>query len=85
MSEHSGPVEVVSVADRSCPECAAGKHRNCDGGSWDTVADGPAACPCWVASHGTTPVRLDPRTEAEVQADLAAERYEASLDRRWES
>jgi len=29
-----------------CPECAAGKHGNCDGRSWDLIADQPAPCPC---------------------------------------
>jgi hypothetical protein len=30
----------------ACPECAAGKHGNCDGIAWDFVADEPTACPC---------------------------------------
>lgn len=28
------------------PECAEGKHRNCDGSGWDLVADVPCDCPC---------------------------------------
>ena len=28
------------------PECAQGKHRNCDGTSWDVDADQSAECPC---------------------------------------
>lgn len=28
------------------PECAAGKHRNCNGVGWDVDADRPADCPC---------------------------------------
>lgn len=29
-----------------CPECAAGKHRNCDGSTWDPDLDLPVPCPC---------------------------------------
>jgi hypothetical protein len=29
-----------------CPECATGKHRNCDGTTWDNITDAPTACPC---------------------------------------
>lgn len=35
-----------------CPDCKAGKHPNCDGGSWDVIADGPAPCPCQQNNHG---------------------------------
>lgn len=28
------------------PDCAAEKHRNCDGGSWDNDTDKPTTCPC---------------------------------------
>jgi hypothetical protein len=31
---------------QACPECRAGKHRNCDGTSWDQAADAPVPCPC---------------------------------------
>ncbi len=36
-----------------CPECAAGKHGNCDGTTWDAdlEVDGPADCPCYVGDH----------------------------------
>jgi len=27
------------------PDCAAGKHANCDGG-WDADRDEPCPCPC---------------------------------------
>jgi hypothetical protein len=40
-------------ARTACPECRAGKHPNCDGTTWDTVRDEPAACPCAAAGHGT--------------------------------
>lgn len=30
-----------------CPECAAGKCRNCDGQTWDHERDEPGVCPCW--------------------------------------
>lgn len=29
-----------------CPECAAGKCRNCDGTTWDDTTDAPTTCPC---------------------------------------
>ncbi len=29
-----------------CPECAAGKHGNCDGTAWDLVADELTTCSC---------------------------------------
>jgi hypothetical protein len=35
-----------------CPECQQGKHLNCDGMSWDMVADDEAPCPCEAAGHG---------------------------------
>jgi hypothetical protein len=35
-----------------CPECAQGKHRNCDGLSWDNDADDYTPCPCHQAGHG---------------------------------
>jgi hypothetical protein len=38
-----------------CPECRSGKHRNCDGTSWDTDLDLPASCPCPNESH-TAPI-----------------------------
>ena len=28
------------------PECAEGKHRNCDGSGWDLAIDASAECPC---------------------------------------
>ena len=35
----------------ACPECVAGKHGNCDGTTWDDVADAPADCPCAAEGH----------------------------------
>lgn len=32
-----------------CPECAAGKHANCNGDAWDD--DGPTICVCWAHGH----------------------------------
>jgi hypothetical protein len=32
-----------------CPECAAGKHRNCGGDSWNNDLDEPKPCPCWLS------------------------------------
>jgi hypothetical protein len=45
------PEKAIEV--QPCPECRAGKHANCDGRSWDFVADEPAPCPCWDADHET--------------------------------
>lgn len=28
------------------PDCQTGKHRACNGDSWDMEADAPAPCPC---------------------------------------
>lgn len=35
-----------------CPECAQGKHGNCDGTTWDEIGDAPATCPCLTDRHG---------------------------------
>lgn len=32
------------------PECRDGKHRNCDGSSWDNETSRPAPCPCFCHS-----------------------------------
>lgn len=29
-----------------CPECAQGKHRNCNGEAWDDVKDEVTTCDC---------------------------------------
>lgn len=34
-----------------CPECAAGKHGNCDGTSWDASTDTPTTCTCHEMGH----------------------------------
>lgn len=34
-----------------CPECACGKHRNCDGRTWAPEVDDYAPCPCAAAEH----------------------------------
>lgn len=34
-----------------CPECAAGKHYNCDTTTWDVERDERADCPCARADH----------------------------------
>lgn len=39
-------IEEASEGDATCPECRAGKHRNCDGQAWDDAADAPTACAC---------------------------------------
>lgn len=35
----------------SCPECKQGKCSNCDGTTWDELADAPASCPCTDKIH----------------------------------
>lgn len=32
--------------DAICPECRAGKCRNCDGTAWGIEADEPTTCAC---------------------------------------
>ena len=39
------------ISQHVCPECAAGKHGNCDGGAWCLVDDGPTPCSCAGAGH----------------------------------
>jgi len=34
-----------------CPECAQGKHPNCDGSTWNDRLDAYDACPCHTAGH----------------------------------
>lgn len=34
-----------------CPECAQGKHRNCDGTAWDDQADERTTCACPDEAH----------------------------------
>lgn len=34
-----------------CPECLAGKCRNCNGEAWDHAADEPAPCACTEEVH----------------------------------
>ena len=41
---------------RACPECRAGKHRNCDGTAWDQAADAPTPCPCQCGDGLLTPL-----------------------------
>lgn len=41
------------MTTRPCPECAAGKHDNCDGTAWDAARDERATCPCADNRHGT--------------------------------
>jgi hypothetical protein len=45
--------EMVRIAIATCPECAAGKHGNCDGTAWDDAADRVTSCACEFASHLT--------------------------------
>ena len=34
-----------------CPECATGKHGNCDGTAWSDTLDAPARCECEDSAH----------------------------------
>lgn len=43
--------DTQPIALRFCPECAAGKHQNCDGTAWDHEADEPTTCTCPAAEH----------------------------------
>ena len=45
------------------PDCAAGKHTNCDGTGWDEETEALADCPCSCHTHVT---------DAEVEAFKAA-------------
>lgn len=35
----------------SCPECQSGKCFNCDGTTWDLLADAETECPCHAMRH----------------------------------
>lgn len=39
----------------ACPECQVGKHGNCNGSTFDNLADRPAPCPCQAANPGLHP------------------------------
>lgn len=41
--------EAPDLMTPPCPECAAGKHRNCGGDSWSNYLDEPKPCPCWLS------------------------------------
>lgn len=48
----SAPLRASSTALRHvCPECRAGKHRNCDGTAWDDEADQATRCTCADHDH----------------------------------
>jgi hypothetical protein len=37
--------------DHTCPECAAGKHSNCDGTGWSNALDKRVPCACTRTEH----------------------------------
>jgi hypothetical protein len=39
------------ISEFPCPDCAAGKHANCDGGAWNMAEDAPGLCHCYVNGH----------------------------------
>lgn len=41
----------------TCPECVAGKHRNCNGQAWDDAEDGLTECRC---AHGLDAMGMRP-------------------------
>ena len=43
--------------DTRCPECACGKHANCDGTAWDDTTDAPTACECADTAHAIRALR----------------------------
>lgn len=45
------PVDPRWARVKPCPECAAGKCRNCDGTTWDEHTDSPTVCPCAHRNH----------------------------------
>lgn len=40
------------------PDCAAGKHTNCDGTGWEDELDCPAPCPCPCHTPSETHIHL---------------------------
>ena len=48
-SELAVPAPIT--APDPCPECAAGKHGNCDGTAWSVDEDCASICPCAAADH----------------------------------
>jgi hypothetical protein len=45
----------VNLPPAICPECRAGKHRNCDSTAWCDETAFPTACDCWAADHEDQP------------------------------
>lgn len=43
-----------------CPECAVGKHGNCDGRTLDHATDEIVPCPCRAGNHGALQDQLWP-------------------------
>jgi len=48
-----GHVTITIAPTHVCPECATGKHGNCDGTAWDNNTDDYTRCAC--ANNGHTP------------------------------
>jgi hypothetical protein len=40
-----------------CPECAQGKHANCDGTAWDLTSDDYTICSCPAPDHAQGPAQ----------------------------
>ena len=52
LHDNAGCCKPQPADPEPCPECAQGKHGNCDGTTWDNELDEPAPCPCEAAGHG---------------------------------
>lgn len=66
------PIVPDSLAPRPCPECDAGKHRNCRGDTWDFILDEPVPCPCYIGNG---------EAHRAVQSALLEELHAADPDR----
>ena len=51
----SPELEAAALEPSPCPECFAGKCRNCDDTTWSDVRDELTACPCSAAGHQAMP------------------------------
>lgn len=52
LHDNAGCCQPKASEIEACPECAQGKHPNCDGTTWDNEHDELTVCPCNEAGHG---------------------------------
>lgn len=62
----NGPLRM-----RVCPECVAGKCRNCNGDAWDQTLDRIDVCDCDLADHKRCAFCGDPLLDPVRECDLA--------------